>query len=418
MIASLAFKSLRNRRFTAALTILSIALAVFLLLGVERIRHESRESFAATVSGTDLLVGARSSPVHLLLSAVFHIGNATNNLRWDSYKAIASRPEVAWTIPLSLGDSHRGYRVLGTTADYYEHLRYGRDRRLQMAQGRLPEGEHDAVIGADVADTLHYRPGDSIVVAHGAGDVSFSLHEQHPFEVTGVLGRTGTPVDRTVHVSLQGLDVMHEDAAADSESDPLLAAMQADSGSGAEPRAITAFLVGLKSRSAVLGMQRAVNEYEREPLTAVMPGVALQEVWEITGAVEKTLFAVSTLVVVVGLGGMLVALLTSLSERRREMAVLRSVGARPSQVFGLILGEAVFLTLLGIVFGVMVLYAGLITGQPWLESRLGLFIVVGWPTAYEVALMGLVALAGGLIGLVPAWRIYRYSLADGMSIRI
>ncbi|HYJ19473.1 MAG TPA: ABC transporter permease [Burkholderiales bacterium] len=418
MIASLAFKSLRNRRFTAALTILSIALAVFLLLGVERIRHESRESFAATVSGTDLLVGARSSPVHLLLSAVFHIGNATNNLRWDSYKAIASRPEVAWTIPLSLGDSHRGYRVLGTTADYYEHLRYGRDRRLQMAQGRLPEGEHDAVIGADVADTLHYRPGDSIVVAHGAGDVSFSLHEQHPFEVTGVLGRTGTPVDRTVHVSLQGLDVMHEDAAADSESDPLLAAMQADSGSGAEPRAITAFLVGLKSRSAVLGMQRAVNEYEREPLTAVMPGVALQEVWEITGAVEKTLFAVSTLVVVVGLGGMLVALLTSLSERRREMAVLRSVGARPSQIFGLILGEAVFLTLLGIVFGVMVLYAGLITGQPWLESRLGLFIVVGWPTAYEVALMGLVALAGGLIGLVPAWRIYRYSLADGMSIRI
>ena len=418
MIASLAFKSLRNRRFTAALTILSIALAVFLLLGVERIRHESRESFAATVSGTDLLVGARSSPVHLLLSAVFHIGNATNNLRWESYKAIASRPEVAWTIPLSLGDSHRGYRVLGTTADYYEHLRYGRDRRLQMAQGRLPEGEHDAVIGADVADTLHYRPGDSIVVAHGAGDVSFSLHEQHPFKVIGVLARTGTPVDRTVHVSLQGLDVMHEDAAADSESDPLLAAMQADSGSGAEPRAITAFLVALKSRSAVLGMQRAVNEYEREPLTAVMPGVALQEVWEITGAVEKTLFAVSTLVVVVGLGGMLVALLTSLSERRREMAVLRSVGARPSQVFGLILGEAVFLTLLGIVFGVMVLYAGLITGQPWLESRLGLFIVVGWPTAYEVALMGLVALAGGLIGLLPAWRIYRYSLADGMSIRI
>jgi putative ABC transport system permease protein len=418
MIASLAFKSLRNRRFTAALTILSIALAVFLLLGVERIRHESRESFAATVSGTDLLVGARSSPVHLLLSAVFHIGNATSNLRWDSYKAIASRPEVAWTIPLSLGDSHRGYRVLGTTADYYEHLRYGRDRRLQMAQGRLPDGKHDAVIGADVSDTLHYRPGDSIVVAHGAGDVSFSLHEQHPFKVTGVLARTGTPVDRTVHVSLQGLDVMHEDAAADSESDPLLAAMQGDSASGAEPRAITAFLVGLKSRSAVLGMQRAVNEYEREPLTAVMPGVALQEVWEITGAVEKTLFAVSTLVVVVGLGGMLVALLTSLSERRREMAVLRSVGARPSQIFGLILGEAVFLTLLGIVFGVMALYAGLITGQPWLESRLGLFIVVGWPTAYEVALMGLVALAGGLIGLVPAWRIYRYSLADGMSIRI
>ena len=418
MILGLAIKSLRNRAFTAGLTILSIALAVVLLLGVERLRHESRDSFAATVSGTDLLVGARSSPVHLLLSAVFHIGNATNNLRWDSYKAIASRPEVAWTIPLSLGDSHRGYRVLGTSPDYYEHLRYGRDRRLEFAQGHAPEGEHDAVIGADVAQALHYRTGDSIVVAHGAGDVSFSLHEQHPFRVSGVLVRTGTPVDRTVHVSLQGLDVMHEDAAADPATDPLLAAMRGESGSGAEPRAITAFLVGLKSRSAALGVQRAVNEYEREPLTAVMPGVALQEVWEITGAVERTLFAVSTLVVVVGLSGMLVALLTSLSERRREMAVLRSVGARPLQVFGLIMGEAAFLTVLGIAFGVVALYAGLIAGQPWLESRLGLFIVVGWPSAYEVALMAWVALAGVLIGVVPAWRIYRYSLADGMSIRI
>lgn len=418
MIVGLAFKSLRNRRFTAALTILSIALAVLLLLGVERLRHESRESFAATVSGTDLLVGARSSPVHLLLSAVFHIGNATNNLRWDSYKAIASRPEVAWSIPLSLGDSHRGYRVLGTSPDYYEHLRYGRDRRLQMAQGHPPEGEHDAVIGADVAEALHYRAGDSIVVAHGAGDVSFSLHEQHPFKVTGVLARTGTPVDRTVHVSLQGLDVMHEDAAADSASDPLLAAMRGEPGPGTEPRAITAFLVGLKSRSAALGVQRAVNEYEREPLTALMPGVALQEVWEITGAVERTLFAVSTLVVVVGLAGMLVALLTSLSERRREMAVLRSIGARPAQVFCLVLGEAAFLTLCGIAVGVLALYAGLVVGQPWLESRLGLFIVVGWPSAHETVLMAMVALAGILIGLVPAWRIYRYSLADGMSIRI
>lgn len=422
MIAGLAFKSLRNRRFTAGLTVLSIALSVLLLLGVERIRNESRESFAATVSGTDLVVGARSSPVHLLLSAVFHIGNATNNLRWETYRAIAARPEVAWAIPLSLGDSHRGYRVLGTTPDYFKYLRFGRGRGLEMAQGRAFEDEHDAVLGADVAQTLRYGPGDSIVIAHGAGDVSFSLHEQHPFKVSGVLARTGTPVDRTVHISLQGLDAVHDDAAADAAADPLAAALQEDQGGARDeshdPRAITAFLLGLKSRSAALGMQRAVNEYAGEPLTAVLPGVALQEVWEITGAVERTLFAVSALVVAVGLAGMLVALLTSLGERRREMAVLRSVGARPSQVFALILGEAAVLTLLGIALGVAALYAGLIAGQSWLESRLGLFIVVGWPSAHEAALMAVVALAGVLIGLVPAWRIYRYSLADGMSIRI
>jgi putative ABC transport system permease protein len=421
MILALAVKSLRNRKFTAALTVLSIGLAVLLLLGVERIRHESRESFAATISGTDLVVGARGSPVHLLLSAVFHIGNATNNLRWDSYRAIAENPAVAWTIPLSLGDSHRGYRVLGTTPAYFEYFRFASDRRLVMAQGKGFGDERDAVLGAEVASTLKYQPGDSIVIAHGAGDVSFSLHEHHPFKVAGILARTGTPVDRTVHVSLAGLDAVHDDTDEGGAADPLAAVVRENRHAGAKMpstrRAITAFLVGLKSRSTALSMQRWVNEYAGEPLTAALPGVALQEVWEITSTVEKTLFAVSVLVVVVGLAGMLVALLTSLSERRREMAILRSIGAGPMHVFALILGEAAFLTAAGIMLGVAALYGGLLAGQPWLESRLGLFIAVGRLSAYEFGLIVLVGTAGLLIGLVPAYRIYRYSMADGMTPR-
>ena len=414
MIAALAVKSLRNRKFTAVLTTLSIALSVLLLLGVERIRHESRESFTATISGTDLVVGARTSPVNLLLSAVFHIGNATNNIEWKSYRAIAARPDIAWTIPLSLGDSHRGYRVLGTTPAYFEHLRFARDRPLVLEQGRPFDGEQDAVLGADVAQALRYRVGDSIVIAHGAGDVSFALHDQHPFRVTGVLARTGTPVDRTVHVTLAGLDAVHEDVA--GGEDPLAAIIGTKQRTDA-PRAITAFLVGLKSRGAALSAQRAVNEYAGEPLTAVLPGVALQEVWEITGAVEKSLFAVSALVVVVGMSGMLVSLLTSLGERRREMAVLRSLGARPVQIFSLILGEAAFLTAMGIMLGAIALYAGLLAGRSWLESRLGLYIAVGLPSPEEGGLIALVAAAGLLIGLIPAWRSYRYSLADGMIVR-
>ena len=414
MIAGLAVKSLRNRKFTAVLTTLSIALSVLLLLGVERIRHESRESFTATIAGTDLVVGARTSPVNLLLSAVFHIGNATNNIEWKSYRAIADRPDVAWTIPLSLGDSHRGYRVLGTSPAYFEHLRFARDRTLVLEQGRPLDGEQDAVLGAEVAQSLKYRVGDSIVIAHGAGDVSFALHDEHPFRVTGILARTGTPVDRTVHVTLAGLDAVHQDV--EAGEDPLAAIIGTKQRVDA-PRAITAFLVGLKSRGAALSAQRAVNEYVGEPLTAVLPGVALQEVWEITGAVEKSLFAVSALVVVVGLSGMLVSLLTSLGERRREMAVLRSLGARPVQIFSLILGEAAFLTAMGIVLGAIALYAGLLAGRSWLESRLGLYIAVSWPSPEEWGLIALVAAAGLLIGLIPAWRSYRYSLADGMIVR-
>jgi putative ABC transport system permease protein len=439
MIVPLAVKSLRNRRFTAALTVLSIALSVALLLGVERIRQESRETFASSISGTDLVVGARSSPVHLLLSSVFRIGNATNNVSWESYERIAALPEVAWTIPLSLGDSHRGFHVLGTTHDYFDHYRFGQDRQLALAQGARFADADSAVLGADVAAALDYRVGQQIVIAHGSGDVAFALHKDHPFRVVGILARTGTPVDRAIHVSLEGLDAVHQTESAEGGSDPLAAAIRNarqqgmrstgqddhghDSGhpsigDGTPKRTITALLVGLKSRSGALFLQRKVNESREEPLTAIMPGPTLLEVWEIVAGVEKTLIAISVLVVVMGLAGMLIALLTSLSERRREMAVLRAVGARPAQVFALLLGEATFLTLLGVALGIAALYAGLGAGGPWLEQRLGLFVALRWPSTTEFGIMMLVVVSGVLIGLIPAYRIYRLSLADGMTIRI
>jgi len=442
MILPLAIKSLRNRRFTAGLTVLSIALSVALLLGVERIRQESRETFANSVSGTDLIVGARSSPVHLLLSSVFRIGNATNNVSWESYQRVATLPEVAWTIPLSLGDSHRGFHVLGTTQDYFDHYRFGRDRKLELAQGERFADANGTVLGAEVAAALGYRLGQQIVIAHGSGDVAFALHKDHPFRVVGILARTGTPVDRAIHVSLEGMDAVHAAESAEGGGDPLTAAMRnakqremegagrdehdrdhnhGGHGAGASEtskRTITAFLVGLKSRGGALFLQRKVNESREEPLTAILPGATLLEVWDIVAGAEKTLIAISALVVVTGLAGMLIALLTSLSERRREMAVLRAVGARPLHVFALLLGEATFLTLLGVALGVAALYLGLGVGQPWLEQRLGLFIALRWPSVTEFGLMMLVAVAGVLIGLIPAYRIYRLSLADGMTIRI
>ncbi len=420
MIVRLAIKSLRNRKLTVALTIISIALAVVLLLGVERMRNQARESFASTISGTDLIVGARSSPVHLLLYSVFRLGNPTNNVRWESFRAFADRPQVAWAIPISLGDSHRGFRVLGTTSAYFEHFRFAHDRRLELKSGTSFEDTQDAVIGVSIADTLGYRTGDAIVIAHGMGDVSFALHQERPFRVAGVLARTGTPVDRTVHVTLQALDAIHNRT---QNADPLAAALQAQQHAhgdveGDTQRSISAFLLGLKSRGAALSMQRAVNEYAGEPLTAILPGPTLQELWDIVGVAENALIAVSALVVVVGLSGMLVALLTGLSERRREMAILRSVGARPMHIFGLMLGEAAVLTLCGVALGLAMLYSALLGAKPYLESRLGLLLGLGLPSAHEFALIMLVTGAGVLIGFIPAYRIYRYSLADGMTIRI
>jgi putative ABC transport system permease protein len=415
---TLALKSLGNRRFTTILTIVSIALSVTLLLGVERIRKEARTSFTNTVSGTDLIVGARSGPVQLLLYSVFRIGNATNNISWESYQEVARNPNIEWTIPISLGDSHKGYRVMGTNADYFERFRYAGGRRLELASGRALQDVFDAVLGAEVARTLNYHAGDPIVIAHGAGEISFIEHDNKPFEVVGVLESTGTPVDQTVHVLLEGIEAIHidwqEGAPIPGQSISAKRVLEMD----LTPKAITAFLVGLKSRIAVFGVQRYVNEYPREPLLAILPGVALQELWDLIGVAEKALLAVSGFVVAIGLCGMLIALMTSLNERRREMAILRSVGARPLHVFGLIAGESVMLTVAGIIAGMGLLYGLLLLAQPLILSRFGLLIGIRGLSSYELILVSVVCLAGFLIGTIPAYRIYRYSLADGMTIRI
>ena len=136
------------------MTIIAIAVSVTLLLGVERIRAEARNSFANTISGTDLVVGARGGSIQLLLYSVFRIGNATNNISWGSYREFADLPNVAWTIPFSLGDLHRGYRVLGTTPDYFKYYRYGEKRNLRFSNGDVFDDVFDAVLGADVAEKL------------------------------------------------------------------------------------------------------------------------------------------------------------------------------------------------------------------------------------------------------------------------
>ena len=403
VLLELAAKSLLNRRLTAGLTVLSVAVSVALLIGVDRIRTETRAGFTNTITGADLIVGARGGPINLLLYSVFRIGDATSGLRWTSYQEIAARPEVAWTIPLSLGDSHRGYRVLGTTGAYFEHYRYGRDRGLQFVAGTGFTDVHDAVLGADAAATLGYAVGERIVVSHGIGEVSFQHHDESPFTVAGILAQTGTPVDRTVHVTLAGVEAIH-------------AARGPAAASGS--KAITACIVGLKSRPLLLGLQRFVNEYTGEPLMAIIPGVALQQLWQLIGVAEAALLGISVLVVLAGLIGMLTTLLTSLTERRREMAVLRALGAGPGLVSGLLVAEAVMLAAVASVLGVATVHLGMLAGRSVLLDQFGLALAAGIPGLFDIGVVAAVMLASAVIAILPAWRVYRFSLADGLTMRI
>lgn len=416
----LALASLANRRFTALLTVFAIALSVCLLLAVERVRNEARANFASTISGTDLIVGARSGSVNLLLYSVFRIGNATNNVRWDSFEHFARHPRVKWAIPLSLGDSHRGYRVLGTSAAYFQHYRYGRDRPLELSEGRAFAADpFEVVLGAEVARALRYRLGDEIVLAHGVAKVSLTRHDDKPFRVVGILAPTGTPVDRTLHIGLAGMEALHIDwrQGVPARGAGRISAEQTRA-MDLQPRAITAFLLGLDSRIATFALQREINDYAGEPLLAILPGVALQELWSLMGTAERALFVVSLFVVLTGLIGMLTAILTSLNERRREMAILRSVGARPWHIAGLLVLEAFALALAGALLGLALLYLGILVAREPLQAAYGLYLPLALPSAYEWSLLAAILAVALLMGGVPAGRAYRQSLADGLSIRL
>ena len=417
-ILRLALLSLWNRRFTASLTLVSIALSVALLLGVERLRTESRNSFANTISGTDLIVGARSGSVQLLLYSVFRIGNATNNISWQSYQDIIQHPNVAWSIPIALGDSHRGFRVMGTTPDYFRHYRYARDHHLKFHSGGPFAGIYEAVLGAEVAKKLGYQLGKKIVIAHGAGKVNLFKHDNKPFTVVGILQPTGTPLDRTVHIGLAGIEAIHIDWQGGSPMPGMRITATKATQLDLTPKSITAVLLGLNSRISTFKVQHFINNFRQEPLLAILPGVALQELWDMMGIAEKALLAISIFVVLVGLTGMITVLLTSLNERRREMAILRSVGARPTHILALIMGEAISLVLFGALLGVILLYGLLFIAQPLIETRFGLFIGIDWPSTYEFTLLGLMLAAGTLVSFIPGFRAYRYSLSDGMTIRI
>lgn len=415
---ALAARSAWNRRFVLSLVVLSIALSTFLLLGIERIRQDLRANFSQAVSGTDLIVGARTGPVQLLLYAVFRIGNATSNIRYTSAEAIGQLRGVAWVVPLSLGDSHRGFAVLGTTGAYFERFRYGQKQALQLAQGKPFDALYDAVLGAEVARRLGYGLGQKIVLSHGDGAMQANDHADKPFTIVGILAPTGTPVDRTVHIGLQGMEAIHLDWQAGVPLPGQAVSAEQAAQADLTPRNITAALVGLKSRAAVFSVQRDVAAFRAEPLLAILPGVALDELWDVVGLGERGLQAMSALVAAVSLAGLVAVILAGLNERRRELAILRAVGAGPRQMLALLAVEGLLVTASGVVLGALACWGAVAGLGGWVQSQFGITLQLLPPGSAEWQLMAAVLAGGLLASLVPGWRAYRLSLADGLSPRI
>jgi putative ABC transport system permease protein len=414
----LAVKSAWNRRFTLSLILIAVALSTMLLLGVDRARTSARQSFSQTVSATDLIVGARTGAIQLLLYSVFHLGDATNNVDWKSFQAIASHPDVAWAIPISLGDSHRGFPVLGTNLDYFKFFRYGAKQSLRFSQGHPFKGIFEAVIGSTIAKKLHYRIGDRIILSHGTSGVHLAQHADKPFTVVGILEETGTPVDRTVHISLKAMEAIHLDWSGGAPIPGVSIPEKYVTKFDLTPKTITAALVGLKSRIAVFRVQRYVNEFKAEPLMAALPGVALDQLWDVMSVAEQSLLFTSAMVVAASLAGLVAVLLAGLGERRRELAILRSVGAGPWQILLLIIGESVFVTLVACIAGLLVLDILTWISSPWIQSRYGLTVSIQAVSMNELTLLGAILVAAAIASTIPALKAYRQTLVDGLTPRI
>ncbi len=421
-LLTLAWRSAWNRRATLSLVMLSVALSTFLLLGFEQVRTDVRENFSQSVSGTDLVVGARTGSVQLMLYAVFRVGSATHNIRMTSLAAIAKHRAVEWVVPLSLGDSHRGFAVLGTTADYFKRFLYGEREPLVLAQGGSfangIEGLYGAVLGAEVAHALGHRLGDKLTLAHGSGELPDTDHADKPFIVVGILARTGTPVDRTLHISLESMEAIHLDWVGGAPMPGVAIAPDQARKFDLTPKLVTAALIGLKSRAAVFNVQRFVSEYADEPLMAVLPGVALDELWDVVGVGERALLGMSAMVGVVSLAGLVAVVMAGLNERRRELAVLRTVGAGPRHVLLLLASEGLLVTGAGALLGVLVTGLFIALAAPWVQAHYGVNLKLSVPSAAQWGLVAAVVLAGGVASLIPAWRAYRMSLADGLSPRV
>ena len=504
LLLDLAVKSLRNRTLSTVLTVGSIALSVALLIGVENVRVGVRESFSNTISQTDLIVGTKGGTQQLLLYSVFGMGSPTENISWDAYEYWAEHPAVEWTVPYGLGDSHRGFRVIGTNEDFFRYYRYRGGQSIAVAEGETMSRLYDAMLGADVATDLGYTLGQEIAVTHGLGEIGFVTHDEMPFTVVGILDKTFTPVDRSVYITMEGLEAIHweggvppegggarhdHDAHGDDEEpahdedehahgedgdesqhdedreehdedgdgeaghdedgdghdedgdehgsdrddgEAAHTAVQGDDGEAehadgqgdeisiedVEVTQLAAFFVGASTRRDVLNLQREINDYEDEPMMGVIPGVALNEMWQGLGYLESSLRLVTIFVVMVGLLGMLVSIYTSLNERRREMAILRAVGAGPNRIVTLLVLESLCLATAGAVAGMGLAYLLLAIGQPIVEAQAGIFIPITAPGTVEWIFMGSVVAAGFVMGFVPALKAYRTALHDGLAVRV
>jgi len=424
----LASRSAWSRKASLMLLLLSVMTSTCLLLGIDLARQSAKASFSNAVAGTDLIVGAQTSPVSLLLYSVFRIGQATRNVPYAEFERLGLDPRIKHALPIALGDSYRGFAVVGTTAAYFERFLYGARQSLEFAQGHsfadYQVGQpasvlFEAVLGAEVAKRLKHQLGDRIALSHGMQiQQNEASHADKPFRVVGILKPTGTPVDQSVHISLAGMEAIHVDWAAGVPVPGADIPAEYVTKFDLKPKSVTAVLLALNNRAGVFRVQRELENRPGVALSAILPGVALSSLWQTVGLVEQVLLFVAALVALVSALGLVSVMLVALGQRRRELAVLRSVGAGPRTVFALLCLESALVMIVGVALGILLLGLAGAALAPWVQAQFGLQLVALHELKAGLAAVAAFAALGSVLGVVPALQAYRRQLQDGLNPRL
>ena len=399
-LLALAFRYLWARPLATVLNLVLLTLGLAAITFVILVTEQVNRSFERDLAGIDLVVGAKGSPMQLILSGVFHIDVPPGNIKLHDLQELAARPQVAQAIPLSLGDSYQGFRIVGTTHDYLAHY------RLQLAQGKPWAGAMETVIGAQVARALRLQPGNSFVGGHGLGAGGKS-HGDSPYRVTGVLAPCGCVADRLILTATESVWHVHEEHPAGGKEE--------DHADHEEDREVTMALIRYRTPLAAASFPRYVNS--ETPMQAAAPAIEVTRLLRMLGVGREVLQGVGAVLLLTAGLSVFIALWSAVRERRADLAMLRMLGASPAKVSALLLAEGLWLALLATVLG-LALGHGLaaVTGTV-LQAQQSLPVsgAVWMPQEAWVPVVAVVT--AGLAALIPAISAYRVDVAQLLQRR-
>ena len=398
-LLALAFRYLWARPLAALLNVLLLTLGLASITFVVLVSEQVTRAFQRDLAGIDLVVGAKGSPLQLILSGVFHIDVPPGNVALADVRELAARPQVALLIPLSLGDSFRGHRIVGTTPDYLAHY------KLSFAQGQAWSRSMEAVAGAQAARVAGLQPGSTFAGSHGLGGGGHA-HGETPYRITGVLAPCGCVVDRLILTGLESVWQVHEKAMATDEDDRK--ALEAN-------REVTMALVRYRSPLAAASFPRYVNN-ETE-MQAAAPAIEVTRLLRLLGVGSEVLRGVGAVLLLTAALSVFIALWTAVRERRADLAMLRMLGASPAKVAALLLAEGFWLAAIASVLGLLAGHALAALVGSVLQAQQSLPLS-GWQWAAGEAWIPVAALAtAGLAALIPAISAYRVDVAQLLHTR-